>query len=60
MSKQAEIDYIHQQVRKGLLVASENMLAFKRYKQTPVVIVRDGQVVEVAPDALPPAAQVAA
>jgi hypothetical protein len=36
------------------------MLAFKRYKQTPVVIVRDGQVVEVSPDGLPPAAQAAA
>ncbi|HEX8426540.1 hypothetical protein [Hymenobacter sp.] len=60
MNKEQQINHIHQQVRKGLLVASENMLAFKRYKQTPVVIVRDGQVVEVAPDELPPAAQAAA
>lgn len=60
MTKQAQIEHVREQLRKGLLVASENMLAFKRYKQTPVVIVRDGQVVEVSPDALPPAAQAAA
>lgn len=60
MIKQAHIEYVREQLRKGLLAASENMLAFKRYKQTPVVIVRDGQVVEVSPDALPPAAQAVA
>lgn len=60
MTKQAHIEHVREQLRKGLLIASENMLAFKRYKQTPVVIVRDGQVVEVAPDELPVADQKAA
>jgi hypothetical protein len=60
MTKKAQIEHVREQLRKGLLVASENMLAFKRYKQTPVVIVSDGQVVEVAPDAPPPVAQAAA
>ncbi|TGE19300.1 hypothetical protein [Hymenobacter elongatus] len=60
MTKQEDINHVRQQVRKGLLVASENLLAFKRYKKTPVVIIRDGQVVEVEPDALPSAAPKAA
>jgi hypothetical protein len=60
MSKEEQINHIHQQVCKGLLVASENMLAFKRYKQTPVVIVREGQVVEVSPNQLQPTKQAAA
>lgn len=54
MTKQEEINHVRQQVRQGLLLASENLLAFKRYKQTPVVIVRDGQVVHVAPEEMPP------
>ena len=60
MNKPDQASYINEQLKAALNVAYENMLAFKRYKQTPVVIVRDGQVVEVAPDALPPAAQAAA
>ena len=49
-----------QQIQEGLDSAYENMLAFKRYKQTPVVIVRNGQVVAVSPDELPAAASKAA
>ncbi|TGE22213.1 hypothetical protein E5K00_18370 [Hymenobacter aquaticus] len=60
MTNQEEINHVRKQVRKGLLVASDSLLAFKRYKKTPVVIVRDGQVAEVSPDALPASAQKAA
>ncbi|SDX91364.1 hypothetical protein [Hymenobacter psychrophilus] len=49
-----------QQIQEGLDAAYEHMLAFKRYKQTPVVIVQNGQVVAVSPDELPPAASKAA
>ncbi|SES94829.1 hypothetical protein SAMN04487998_0755 [Hymenobacter actinosclerus] len=42
-----------QRIQEGLDAAYENMLAFKRYKKTPVVIVREGKVVEVSPDELP-------
>ena len=52
--------YTNQQLQTALETAYENMLAFKRYKQTPVVIVRDGQVVEVSPDEVPPVEQAAA
>lgn len=60
MDKQAQIKHFQEQLRKGLLIASENMLAFKRYKKTPVITVRDGRVVAVVPDELPPIAQKAA
>ena len=60
MDKQAQLNHFQEQLLKGLLIASENMLAFKRYKKTPVIIVRDGQVVEVSPDELPPMEQKAA
>ncbi len=60
MNKLEQIPYISEQLQAALDISYENMLAFKRYKQTPVVIVRDGQVVEVSPDALPSATQAAA
>lgn len=60
MNKQEQKVYTSQQLQTALETAYENMLAFKRYKQTPVVIVRDGQVVEVSPDELPATGQVVA
>ncbi|QJX45865.1 hypothetical protein HMJ29_02495 [Hymenobacter taeanensis] len=50
MSKLDQAPYTSEQLQTALDNAYDNMLAFKRYKQTPVVIVRDGQVVEVSPD----------
>ena len=55
MTKQEQIEHTHQQVRKGLVLAYEAMLAFKRYKKTPVIISRNGQVLAVSPDDMPPA-----
>ncbi|PJJ55049.1 hypothetical protein [Hymenobacter chitinivorans] len=53
MSQPQQVTYTSQQLQAALETAYESMLAFKRYKKTPVVIVRDGQVVEVMPDSLP-------
>lgn len=44
-----------QQVKLGLLAAYTNMLAFKKYKNSPVIIARDGQVVAVPAAEMPPA-----
>lgn len=52
MNKPEEVLYTSEQLQAALDVAYENVLAFKRYKHTPVVIVRDGRVVEVSPDEL--------
>lgn len=60
MNKPLQLPNISQQIDQGLHKAYEAMLAFKRYKHTPVIIVRDGKVVAVAPDELPPAASKAA
>ncbi len=54
MTKQEQAAYISQQLQVGLDAVYEAMLAFKRYKQTPVVVVRDGKVVHVAPEDMPP------
>jgi len=36
-------------ILKGLDMAYERMLEFKRYKKSKVVIMRDGQIVEIEP-----------
>jgi len=36
-------------ILKGLDLAYERMLEFKRYKKSKVVMVRDGQIVEIDP-----------
>jgi hypothetical protein len=60
MTKQEQATHISQQLEAGLDAAYEAMLAFKRYKQTPVVIVRDGKVVYVTPEDMPALDQKAA
>lgn len=60
MNQSKSTPYTNQQLQEALDVAYENMLAFKRYKRTPVVVVRERKVVEVSPDSLSPVAQTAA
>ncbi len=43
------------QVKLGLTAAYANMLAFKKYKNSPVIISRDGKIVAVPADEMPPA-----
>jgi hypothetical protein len=53
MTKQEQHEWNSQQLRKGLIAAYTAMLAFKRYKQTPVIISRDGEILEMHPDDMP-------
>jgi hypothetical protein len=53
MTKQEQHEWNSQQLRKGLIAAYTAMLAFKRYKQTPVIISRDGEILAVHPDDMP-------
>lgn len=56
MSKQEKEDrdaQFNQQLQLGLVATYNAMLAFKKYKQSPVIISRDGKVVAVAPDDMP-------
>ena len=54
MTKQQD-EHFRKQVEKGLAKAYANMLAYKKYKQSPVIISRDGKIVAVAPEDMPPA-----
>ncbi|GAA4357540.1 hypothetical protein GCM10023185_22340 [Hymenobacter saemangeumensis] len=56
MSKKEQAAYINQQLKIGLVAAYNNMLAFKKYRQSPVIVSRNGKVVAVAPEDMPPAA----
>lgn len=56
MDKQERNAQLSKQVEKGLAAAYANMLAFKKYKNSPVIISRDGQILAVrAEDMAPPA-----
>ena len=57
MLEQEKNDWIDRQLQAGLTATYAAMLDFKRYKKTPVIVSRNGQVVEVNPDKMPPAAQ---
>ena len=50
---QAETARFSQQVQLGLVATYNAMLAFKKYKQSPVIVSRDGKVVAVAPEDMP-------
>ncbi|MDO7876575.1 hypothetical protein Q5H93_17655 [Hymenobacter sp. ASUV-10] len=52
---QAETARFSQQVQQGLAEAYRALLAFKKYKQSPVIISRGGQIVAVPPEDMPPA-----
>ncbi|WP_210520560.1 hypothetical protein [Hymenobacter terricola] len=44
-----------QQVQLGLVATYNAMLAFKKYKNSPVIISRDGKILAVPADEMPPA-----
>ena len=52
---QAETARFSQQVQQGLVVAYNAMLAFKKYKNSPVIISRNGQILAVPAEDMPPA-----
>jgi sulfur carrier protein ThiS len=53
MSKKEQAAHISQQVQLGLVATYNTMLAFKKYKQSPVIVSRNGKVVAVAPEDMP-------
>jgi len=55
MTKQEQQAQFSQQVRRGMADAYNAMLAFKKYKQSPVIVSRDGRIVAVRPEDMPPA-----
>lgn len=55
MSKPEQAAHIHQQLQIGLVATYKALLAFKKYKQSPVIVSRDGRIVAIAPEEMPPA-----
>lgn len=57
MSDKERTAELNEKLRLGLAQAYANMLAFKKYKNSPVIISRDGQIVAVPADEMPPPAR---
>ena len=55
--KEAQDAHFNQQLRLGLAMTYKAMLAFKKYKQSPVIISRNGKIVAVPPEEMPPASK---
>ena len=55
MSDKERAAAINEKLRIGLIAAYNNMLAFKKYKNSPVIISRDGQILAVRAEDMPPA-----
>ena len=55
MSKKEYAAEINEKLRIGLIAAYANMLAFKKYKNSPVIISRNGQILAVPAEDMPPA-----
>lgn len=55
MSKKEQAAHINQQLQLGVAAAYHNLLAFKKYKNSPVVISRNGKILQVSAEEMPPA-----
>ena len=55
MSDKERTAEINAKLQVGLAEAYRAMLAFKKYKQSPVIISRGGKIVAVPPEDMPPA-----
>lgn len=53
MSKQEHTAEINAKVEAGLITTYNAMLAFKKYKQSPVSISRDGKIMAVPAEDMP-------
>lgn len=42
-------DKLIKKIEKGLAISYEKMVQFKKYKNTPIISMRDGKIVEIDP-----------
>ena len=47
--KTKKLKELEEKVKKGLELAREKMITFKKEKGTPIIISEDGKVVEITP-----------
>lgn len=50
MTTKEELDDFVAKISKGLKIAHKKMIAFKKYKNTPVVVSSNGKVIHVQPE----------
>jgi len=41
-----------EKVRQGLEISFKKLIEFKKYKKTPLIILRDGKIEEIDPESL--------
>jgi len=53
-NKEKRLKEERDQIVKGLEKAYEHLVAYKKHKNSPTVIVKDGKIVEIRPEKLMP------
>lgn len=43
-----------EKIIEGLEKAYQKLIEYKKYKKTPIIVLRDGKVVEISPNEIPP------
>lgn len=52
--KEAALNELSNKIIEGLEKTYEKLVEFKRYKKTPLVISRNGEILEIPPEEIPP------
>lgn len=52
--KEAAINELSDKIIEGLEKTYEKLVEFKRYKKSPLIISRNGEIIEIPPEDLPP------
>lgn len=54
MDKEAELIERRKSIIAGLEKSYQKLVEFKRYKKSPLIVSKDGKVVEIAPEKIAP------
>jgi imidazolonepropionase-like amidohydrolase len=47
-----------ERIKEGLEKAYKKLIDYKKYKKTPIIVSKDGKIVEVSPDTISPTGNV--
>jgi sulfur carrier protein ThiS len=54
MKNENKIDELTQKILRGLEESYEKLVAFKKYKNSPLIVEKNGAIVEIKPDEIQP------
>ena len=57
MNYKSELNEQTQQILKGLEKSYQNLVEYKKYKNTPLIVSKNGKVIEIKPEDLEPTTQ---